>query len=301
MDELIIEVHQSLTENQFQEVQNLLNACAEHDGLNPFSEHAILHMQYGHETEVAHYLCYLNQTLVGYSHLDLSDPVSGPNIEVAVLPDYRRHGVGGKIIAEILSQNTPRPIRLWAHGLTNGAAELAAHFGFRQARTLWQMRRSLNAPIPEAAYPAELEIRTFNPATDTAAWLACNQMTFANHPEQGHWTANSLNQRLKEKWFDANGLKIAVHQNQIVGYGWTKVDEANANSKLGEIYVIGIHPDWQKHGLGKFFTLDGLRYLRSLNLNTAFLYVDSENQKAISLYKSLGFSHWDTDTMFKLD
>lgn len=301
MDELTIQVHQSIDDLQFKTIQSLINACAEHDGLNPFSEHAILHLQYGHETEVAHYICQINEILVGYAHVDLSDLVTGPNIEIAVLPEFRRHGVGGKLVSEILSQNPSRPIRLWAHGLNNGAAELAAHFGFRQARTLWQMRRSLNSPIPEAIFPSEFKIRTFDPKTDIDSWLECNRITFANHPEQGQWTSKSLTLRINEKWFDANGLTVALAGEKIVGYGWTKVDEANANSKLGEIYVIGIHPDWQKLGLGKAFTLNGLRYLRSLNLNTAFLYVDCENQKAISLYQSLGFSHWDTDTMFQLD
>ncbi|MBV5268365.1 MAG: hypothetical protein JZU67_07720, partial [Burkholderiaceae bacterium] len=29
------------------------------------------------------------------------------------------------------------------------------------------------------------------------------------------------------------------------------------------------------------------------------LYVDANNQAAISLYESLGFAHWDTDVMFR--
>ena len=301
MDELTINVHQTLDELQFSEIQNLLNACADNDGLNPFSEHAVLHMQYGHETEVKHYMCFQNTHLVAYAHVDLSDLVTGPNIEIAVLPRFRRHGVGGKLIELILSQNSSRPIRLWAHGLSNGAAELAAHFGFKQVRTLWQMRRSLNSPISEPNFPSQLQIRSFDSAIDAESWLECNRLTFAHHPEQGQWSAKNLNQRLKEQWFDPEGLKVAVFENEIVGYCWTKVDEANANAKLGEIYVIGIHPNWQNQGLGKAFTIDGLRYLRSLNLNTALLYVDLENEKAIALYKSLGFSHWDTDTMFQLD
>ncbi len=301
MDELSIQVHQNLDEYQFKSIQELLSTCANSDGLNPFSEHAILHIQYGNESEVQHFFCHQGHKLVGYAHVDLSDSVSGPNIEVAVLPQFRRLGVGKKLIEEVLSKNGGKTIRLWAHGLNTGAASLAASCGFRQVRTLWQMRRSLNTPIPESGFPKDLTLRKFEIDTDLDAWLLCNQVAFADHPEQGQWNKSNLQHRLIEDWFDPNGLKVLISENSVVGYSWTKVDAANADSKLGEIYVIGVHPDWQNHGIGKALTLDGLRYLRSLNLNSALLYVDAENERAISLYEYLGFSHWDTDTLFQLD
>ncbi len=301
MDELTIQVHQNLDEAHFKKIQHLLNACAEIDGLNPFSEHAILHMQYGKETEVKHYSCYSDGRLVGYAHVDSSDLVLGPNVEVAVLPDFRRHGVGKRLIDEVVIKHDQRPIRLWAHGLTTGAAALAANCGFEQIRTLWQMRRSLITPIPDPLFPRELDIRKFNSSTDIDAWIECNQAAFASHPEQGRWTITNLQHRLSESWFDPNGFKVAIFDGKIVGYGWTKVDAVSADSKLGEVYVVGVHPDWQNRGLGRAFTLDALCFLRSQNLNSALLYVDAENQPAINLYESIGFAHWDTDTLFQLD
>jgi mycothiol synthase len=311
MDELTIEVHQNLDDQLSLNIQDLLAACADIDGLNPFSEHTILHMQYGNESHVQHFSCSAGDQLVGYAHVDFGDVVFGDvvfgdmgfviNIEVAVLPDYRRHGVGKKLIEKILQTHSTRPIRLWAHGLNTGAASLAVSCGFKQVRTLWQMRRSLITQIPQARLPDGLNIRNFDAENDLDSLLACNQVAFANHPEQGQWTKSNLQQRMSESWFDPNGLKVATHNDEIVAYAWMKVDEANAGSKLGEIYVVGVNPAWQKHGLGRFLTLEGLRYLRSLNLNTALLYVDAENEKAISLYQSLGFSHWDTDTSFQLD
>jgi len=301
MDELNIQVHQNLDESLFKNIQDLLNTCADVDGLNPFSEHAILHMQYGHETEVQHYTCFSENKLVGYAHVDLSDLVFGPSIEVAVLPDFRRHGVGKTLIEAVIKKHNSRPIRLWAHGLTTGAASLATNCGFKKIRTILQMRRSLITPIPESSFPNDLEIRLFDPTKDLDAWLECNRVAFENHPEQGKWTKTNLEQRISEPWFDSNGFKVAVDQNEIVGFGWTKVDEANADSKLGEVYIVGVHPKWQNRGLGKAFTLDALCHLRSQNLISALLYVDAENEAAIKIYESLGFAHWDTDTLFQLD
>ena len=52
-------------------------------------------------------------------------------------------------------------------------------------------------------------------------------------------------------------------------------------------------------GLGRSLTLAGLEHLRDRGLSTALLYVDADNTAAISLYRSLGFAPWDSDTLFR--
>jgi mycothiol synthase len=68
---------------------------------------------------------------------------------------------------------------------------------------------------------------------------------------------------------------------------------------MGEIYVLGIAPEQRGSGLAKLLSIKGLEYLRGKGLPAAMLYVDANNQAAISLYESLGFAHWDTDVMFR--
>jgi mycothiol synthase len=52
-------------------------------------------------------------------------------------------------------------------------------------------------------------------------------------------------------------------------------------------------------GLGRALTLAGLHHLRHLGLSAALLYVDADNEAAISLYRALGFAPWDSDTLFR--
>ena len=301
MGELKIQVHQSLDEINYELIQNLLNSCADADGVNPFSEHAMLHLQHGLEREVQHYEMFDGNNLAGYAHVDLSDQVYGPSIEIAVSPDYRRHGVGKELIEKIIADFPNRKIRLWAHGLNTGAAALASSCGFRQVRTLWQMRRSLLTPISKPEFPEELVLRKFDISSHLDGWLIANKTAFANHPEQGNWTKSSLLLRMKEEWFDGQGFQVLQNDQEIVAYVWTKVDSTSRAAKLGEIYIVGVVPQWQNRGLGKALTLSALNQLRNQNLSSALLYVDESNQNAIELYEGLGFTHWDTDTLFHLN
>jgi mycothiol synthase len=49
-------------------------------------------------------------------------------------------------------------------------------------------------------------------------------------------------------------------------------------------------------GLGKALTLTGLHHLRSRGLGEVILYVESDNEAAIAVYRGLGFTHADEDT-----
>jgi mycothiol synthase len=187
--------------------------------------------------------------------------------------------------------------------------------GFRQSRALWQMRRSLYAPLPAPSWPTGVTVRTFEPGRDDAAWVEVNAVAFADHPEQGQWTLDDLHRRMGEPWFDPAGFFLAWRADQLVGFHWTKVHggddphevdgphahDGHGHDPIGEVYVVGVAPSEQGNGLGKALTLVGLRHLRSRGLPAAMLYVDADNESAIRLYTRLGFTRWETDVMFSRD
>jgi mycothiol synthase len=290
----------------------LTHAAGDADGAYPLSEHVVLHLRHGGDTPATHLLAHADERLVGYAHIDPTDAVEGPSAELCVHPLYRRKGLGRALVLAAMAaadeHDATGRLRLWAHGDHPSANALALSLGFSRTRVLWQLRRSLYAPVDAPVMPDGVALREFEPGRDDEAWLALNARAFAGHPDQGKWTIKDLHIRLSESWFDPAGFILAerVADGSLLGFHWTKVhggqptDGADHDHEaIGEVYVLGVDPDAQGLGLGAALTLAGLRYLRSRGLDQVMLYVDESNPRAISLYRSLGFARWSTDVCFR--
>jgi len=289
------------------DVQALVAAATEVDGTAPLSEHVLLHLRHGGDTGAAHLLVREGAELVGFAHLDVTDPVAGGAGELVVHPEHRRAGLGTRIVQALLDRTAQADVpaarlRLWAHGEHPGAVALAAAYGFRRSRVLWQMRRSLYAPVPRPEYPPDVTVRTFRVGADEERWLAVNNRAFAHHPDQGRWTLADVRAREAEPWFDPAGFFLAEREGELVGFHWTKVHGGagdHEHEPIGEVYVVGVDPSAQGTGLGTALVLTGLVHLRAAGLAEVMLYVDESNRGAVRVYEKLGFTHWDTDATFR--
>ncbi|WP_030451629.1 mycothiol synthase [Herbidospora cretacea] len=294
-----VEIRERLDDDTVAEVRRLVQAATDADGVRPLNEDVMLHLRYGGDPGAKTALLYESGVLSGFAHVDPTDEVEGPSGELVIHPAARRRGHGRMLLDAILMETGGR-LRLWAHGDHPGAGRLAASSGFQRVRSLWQMRRSLFAPFPDARVPEGVRITTFETGRDEKEWVALNARAFAHHPEQGAWTVEDVRRREQEPWFDPAGFFLAFRDGTMAGYHWTKVhgDGGHGHEPIGEVYVVGVDPAEQGSGLGKALTLTGLAHLRSLGLSQVMLYVDEENRAAIRLYEGLGFSRWDVDVMY---
>ncbi|MDM4721046.1 mycothiol synthase [Micromonospora sp. WMMA1363] len=284
------------------DVLALADTAGDADGAGPLDEHVLLRLR-DPEAPAAHLTTRTDDgTLTGYAHLDTTDPAAGTGVELVVHPAHRRRGTGRALARGVLAAATG-PLRAWAHGDHPSAAALAVDLGFRRARVLWQLRRPLTAPIPEPRLPDGVTLRGYRPGADDDAWLALNARAFADHPEQGRWTAADLRVRLDEPWFDPAGFLLAVDRStgELRGFHWTKVHERPGAARIGEVYVLGVDPTAHGGGLGRALTAAGLAYLRDVRgLDRVMLYVDESNTAAVALYERLGFARWSAHVNYQL-
>lgn len=307
VSELVVQKHLSPTD--VDEVRALLLEATAADRTPPLSEHVMLHLPGGGDTDVRHLLVRRDGRLVGYAHLDVTDLVAGPSGELVVHPAYRNRGIGRSIAGELVAQSPDGRLRLWAHGEHPAAAKMAAAGGFVKSRVLWQMRRPLTLPLPDLELPEGIVVRTFVVGQDEAAWTEVNNRAFAEHPDQGGWSVNEVMVREHEPWFDPAGFFLAFREERLVGFHWTKVhgehhhdDEDghphHPHDLLGEVYVVGVDPSEQGRGLGPAMTLVGLHHLKDTGVPSVMLYVDETNTNAIRVYERLGFRRHATDVCF---
>ena len=298
---------QHLDEQTQGAVLSLIADATDHDGVPPVSEHVLLHLRHGGDKADTHFIAKNGDQIVGYAHLDLTDAVEGPSAELVVCPTNRKQGFGQELL-KALHKASGNNLRLWSHGDLPGAKNIAELNGFHKVRTVIQMRRSLNDPIPELS--KDIAIRNFLPGIDNEDWIHLNNRAFVNHPDQSNWSTRDLEVRSKEDWFDPQGFLIAEENQKMIGFCWTKIHGGHSHQHsehepehdhdpIGEIYIMGVDPDHSGKGIGRAVTIAGLRHMRYQGIFSAMLYVDADNAAAIKLYQSLGFTEWGRDVLYR--
>ena len=295
-----VTVKRRMGEADVAEVSELLSAVAAADGHRPLGEHKWLDLVHGGRKGFAGFTARQadHGPLVGYAQLSRGHRTWG--VEVVVPPDRRgsEHTEAHDLLAAALHEVGHQGgghVHLWVPKPTTWWDDTAAACGLQRGRDLYQMRRPL--PIDDPA--PRVEVRAFLPGEDEVAWLEVNNRAFASHPEQGNWDLDTVLEREAESWFDPDGFLLHERDGRLAAFCWTKVH--GGDPPMGEIYVIGVDPDFQGLGLGRALVLAGLDHLTLLHLPTAMLYVDADNTAAVGLYKALGFTVDHTDRAYTGD
>jgi len=301
---------QKLTNTQQEAVLKLIADTTAFDNTPPIAEHILLHLRHGGDKTDSHLLVEQENQVIGYAHLDQTDLVAGPSVELIVDPKFRGARVGKQLLSKAIDI-CGKELRLWVHGDQPAAKALATSFGFEKLRTVIQMRRELEQILQIPKIDPDIVIRSFLPGLDSNSWLELNNKAFKDHPEQGDWQLSDLNIRLGEEWFDEQGFFLAVIKHRLIGSSWTKIHgahthshagekESHAHPAIGEIYITAVDQDYSGRRIGKALTISALNYLKYQGLNSAMLYVDFDNKAALNLYQSLDFMQSSMDILYKL-
>jgi mycothiol synthase len=275
-------------------IRQLLDAAAAADGRYPLSDHLRLELEHGGRPGFAALTVAGPDGPVAYAQIAAANDVR--TVELVVAPSAREDtGIAGDVLAaavDVVAGDGGGRVQWWAFDATPADDDLARAAGLAMTRELHQMR----VPLP-SDLPFDVTTRPFEPGRDEAAWLAVNNRAFATHPEQGGWTAETLDQRERESWFDPDGFLLHERDGRLAAFCWTKLHHSE-DPVLGEIYVIAVDPDFQGLGLGRQLTLAGLASIADHDVRVGILYVDGDNTGAVALYEKLGFTIHRTDRAY---
>jgi mycothiol synthase len=179
-----------------------------------------------------------------------------------------------------------KTVEIWGKPAADWHEAVVMARGFEPHRSLHQMRCPL--PIDEAA----LDTRAFEPGVDDEALRLVNNAAFLGHPDQGDLSPADFAEKLCEPGVSPEGIRIHEIDGRIAGFCWTKIHD---EPQLGEIFAIGLHPDFHGKGLGAPMTAAGLHWLHEQGLPVGMLYVEADNEPAIRTYRNLGFTIVRTD------
>jgi mycothiol synthase len=271
------------------EVNELLLAVERADGQRPLSDHLWIDLRHGGRPGYVGLLGWQP----GHDHLVAYCQVSRGNdswaLDLVVHPHHRYEmaSIGPQLLSEainVIREVGGGHVHWWVFEPSEIHKTLAESIGLNEGRTTLQMRVAL--PLNEAT---DIVTTPFRSGADDERWLAVNNAAFADHLEQGGWTQSILDSRKQEPWFNPNGFLLLNEGDELAGFCWTKV-HLDTSPVLGEIYVIAVHPRFGGKGLGRALAIAGLTHLQRAGISTGMLHVDADNERAVKLYKSLGFT-----------
>ena len=279
------------------DIDSLLEAVERADGQRPLSDHMWLDLRQGGRPGFAGLLGVQDD----HDHLVAYCQVSRGNeswsLDLVVHPHHRYEmtTIGPEMLRaaiDIIQAEGGGHVHWWVFEPTPTYASLAADIGLSPGRTMLQLRVQL--PL---AHSTDIETCAFRVGTDETQWLEVNNRAFADHPEQGDWSAETLASRFATEWFKPEGLLLHHEDNHLAGFCWTKL-HTDTTPHLGEIYVIAVDPNFARRGLGRALTIAGLQHLSAEGAPVGMLYVAADNLAALSLYRSLGFTTHHTQRAF---
>lgn len=277
-----------LPTNVIDQVRAAAHAATEADGAAPLSEAFLL----GLPRAARHLVATAEGRVIGYAQT-----AADGSCEAFVAPQHRTKGVGTALVTAVLTAN-PRA-RIWAHGDLPGSRALASRLGLDIVRELLVLSRPVtDGDESDPVLPKGVTHRPFVPGRDEAALLAVNAAAFIDHAEQGDLDADGLAERMAQPWFEAEGLILLEDgdPDRLAGFHWTKVDPPEGD--LGEVYVVGVHPDLHGHGLGGPLTRLGLAHLARRGMHEVELYVEGDNTPALATYRRSGFTRKAAHLMY---
>ena len=212
--------------------------------------------------------------------------------EVILLSHPRHRDVEGEMLAWAEARRAAQrttagePLTLAVNAYDGDAARIALlrERGYtRTERHYLYRRQALDRPLDAPTLPEGYAVRQLRGAAELAARVAVHREAFA----PSRMTVEKHRAVMAAPTYRPElDLVVTAPDGTFAAYALVWFD---AENRIGVFEPVGTDPAYQRRGLGRAVLTEGLRRLRALGAQTAYVNTNGDNAAANLLYEAVGF------------
>lgn len=229
-------------------------------------------------------------------------------IELSVLPEYRRTGIGTKLTQktiEHLRQRNVKEIQVEVPATCKESRKFYEKLGFTISGKTLELAYNLRHKLPEALPPTGYSIRSPRFPKEKADFLQVWNQANAETPE----SPPALTPEAFEAFLAFPGVQSAYlvatreRDHKLVGVLTCFIDPAyNKKNKVKEaqIEITGVLPEARRKGIATAMITKAFRWMKTKGITTALATVNSNNKNILAVSNKLGTRITDEQLTYKL-
>lgn len=159
--------------------------------------------------------------------------------------------------------------------------------GFRQSEdSAVHMVYRLDGALPAPALPPGFDVRGCHGLGELEKRAAVQHGAFESDLPMGRYLERFRNYMSSPAYISEQDIVIEAPDGRLAAFARIWPDAA---TRVGNFEPVGVHPEFQRRGLGREVMLEGLRRLLRLGMTAAQVGTGSSNLPAVRLYEAVGF------------
>jgi mycothiol synthase len=200
-----------------------------------------------------------------------------------IAPAFQRQGLGSALLAHVGRESAKMELRRLSvsfSSLEHSAAQFLMRRGFFEQHIELDMELAAPGALPSPSFPPGIRIEELNAYRSSRIFAGLLEESFGEHPWYQPYEQEEIDQFLEH-----GPILFLVDGEQPVGFAWIKLYQP----RQAFVEPIGLTPAYQKRGLGKQLLLAAIEGLVARGAERVQLGVWLENERAVRLYRNLGF------------